>query len=169
MGLKAYIIKKGRHYSNHLPKLWIGKKLILSAKVKMDKNCWFKLEEPADYAINKLVGWSYGFHHKNSIRIGWRPSIDRKNWIELHLYIYERGGRRQHYIDLIECNTENKIDITYHPDKSRITYSLYRAIVISNGVMNAKLKTSWWGYYLFPYFGGTKTAVVDTRIDLELL
>ena len=167
MGLKTYIIKKGKHYSNHLPRLWFGKKHSLSVKINMDKSCWFKLEEPADYAINKLVGWSYGYHHHNSIRVGWRPSIDRENWIEFHLYVYTNGGRSQHYIDKVECNIENKLDITYHPEKSIITYSLHRPIVISNGYMYAKVKTSWWGYYLFPYFGGIKTAPTDIKIDLK--
>lgn len=164
--MKSYIIKKGKHYSWHFPRLWFGKKNVLNFNFCMSQSCWFPMQDSDDYAINKLTGWSYGLHHKNSIRVGWRPS-DRNNWIELHLYIYANGIRSDYYMDIVECGIKNIVELTYYSKKGRIVYSIHRPIAICNGVISVRPEKTWWGYYLFPYFGGIKTAAVDTRIDLS--
>lgn len=166
--MMKYLMKKGTHYSLHFPKFWFGKKRSMSFKVRMGKECWFLKKDSADYSINKLTGWSYGRHHKNSIRVGWVPAV-RKNWIDLYLYTYEKGVRYKHQMDTIECGVNNHVDLDFCPEKGGAQYTVYRPIISNRGFIKTTPRTTWWGYYLFPYFGGKKPASVDTVIYLEFL
>lgn len=165
--MKTYTIKKGSHYSWHIPKFWIGKKNSISMEFRFYEECWFPMRDRDDYAINKLCGWSYGFHHRNSIRVGWTPSDTRKSWIDLYAYYYKNGERGQAFIGTVECGTFNKVQIEYDIKFNTVSCSLRRTISEETITFYAEVNPTWWGVFLFPFFGGRKTAAVNTRIDLS--
>lgn len=158
--MKTYTIKKGHHYSTHLPKLLFGNS-ILSSTVKFHKDCWFPLNTSDDYAINKLVGWSNGLHHRNSIRCGWRPAAV-PGFIDLFFYIYNKGHRKEAFFTTVECDKEFNLLMAYQGGK--ILFSIEeKMIIVKVDYSGPRL-----GYMLFPYFGGQNTAPHDINIDLEI-
>jgi len=163
--MKTYKIKKGNHYSFHAPKIIIGKHDKCSFKVRFHIDCWFSVKDPDDHAINKLFGWSYGFHHKDSIRIGWKPNADRKNWIELHFYIYAKGERISTAMSMIECGKSALINLD--ADTDLIEAVVKKEVITDTFRVFAKINRRYWGYFLYPYFGGKKTAPHDVHIDLD--
>lgn len=159
--MKTYTIKKGRHYSNHLPKLVYGMRN-LSTSVKFHSDCWFPLSQPDDYAINKLVGWSMGYHHTSSIRCGWRPA-GIPGYIDLFFYTYCQGYRHDEYFTTIECDKEFLLFMLISSDGD-ITFSASgKSVTLKGPCIGKKL-----GYLLFPYFGGKNTAPHDIHIDIDI-
>ena len=49
------------------------------------KNVFEKRNED-DEDINKLYGFSYGVHHKNSLRFSWKPDFNNKGMIKVSAY-----------------------------------------------------------------------------------
>jgi len=140
--MKTYLIKKGKHYS-----LNILNKIIAIEKVKIT----FRFDESAIYNIegddmkdwNKLFGFSRGFHHHNSVRLGWRWNNNTSK-IEITKYEYIDGVRK--YYDPI---------LSINPNE---THSLEIEIANKN---SCKL-----GYSLHPFFGGNVPAPHDVRIQV---
>lgn len=163
--MKKYTIKKGRHYSNHLPRLTYDRRII-EAKVKFSSECWFPLREPDDYAVNKLLGWSFGYHHKDSLRIGWRPS-GGEGYIDLFFYIYRYGQRYERYFTTVACDTEYDLTLAIG-SRGSISASVGTSVVIMGGHYFLENDMPKLGYILFPYFGGKKTAPHNMSIELEL-
>ncbi len=142
-----------------------------SRRVMFSKSCTYKLDENYDQ-VNKLFGFSEGFHHWNSARFGWR-CLDGEN-IEILAYCYVNGERiitpmmKCKTDSWIFCNIQNKKDkyifktldirnngfVTYvdKPIKKNI-YSLFKVFI----------------YKLFPYFGGKIAAPKDMRIFMVKL
>jgi len=137
-----------------------------SIRVYFFQNCTYKLTENYDQ-VNKLYGFSEGFHHWNSARIGWRCT-DGEN-IELLAYCYINGERVIKPMitckpdSWIFCNIQNKtnkyvfkalspnnqsITVSVDKDKSFSYYSLFKLFI----------------YRLFPYFGGKISAPHDMNI-----
>lgn len=137
-----------------------------SIRVYFFKNCVYKLTENYDQ-INKLYGFSEGFHHWNSARIGWR-CMDGEN-IELLAYCYIDGHRI--IKPMIKCKPEswvfcniqsknskyvlkalipNKQSITVSIDKPKklSIYSLFKLFI----------------YKLYSYFGGKVAAPQDMNL-----
>lgn len=139
-----------------------------SMRVFFKKNCTYKLEENFDQ-VNKLFGFSEGFHHWNSARIGWR-SIDGET-IELIAYCYINGKRiikpmiKCKPEEWVFCNIQNKpskyvlkamisegdcITVSVDKDKKISIYSFFKLFI----------------YRLFPYFGGKIAAPHDMELCL---
>jgi hypothetical protein len=90
--MEIFKIKKGKHKSVFFrPKLHFFKNEICK-RVKFDKSAQYQLNNVDQFDINKLFGISYGFHHKNSARFGWRWST-RMEKIEILAYVYRDGKR----------------------------------------------------------------------------
>lgn len=137
------------------------------AKVIFYSDCLHKRLPKNFDQINKLYGFSEGFHHWNSARIGWR-CIDGVN-IELFAYAYVNGERIQKQMikvrveDTILCCIQKKIgkyvfkanqlngqSITVSIDIPRkfTFYSLFKLFI----------------YRLYPYFGGAIPAPQNMSI-----
>jgi hypothetical protein len=137
-----------------------------SIRVYFFQNCTYKLTENYDQ-VNKLYGFSEGFHHWNSARIGWRCT-DGEN-IELLAYCYINGKRVIKPMitcksdSWVFCNIQNKtnkyvfkalspnnqsITVSVDKEKSFSYYSLFKLFI----------------YRLFPYFGGKISAPHDMNI-----
>jgi hypothetical protein len=137
-----------------------------SRRVFFLPSCLYQLSENYDQ-VNKLYGFSEGFHHWNSARIGWRCT-DGVN-IELIAYAYVNGQRiikpmiKCKPNTWVFCNIQNKPSkyvfkamcpkgeaITISVPKKFSIYSLFKLFI----------------YRLFPYFGGKIAAPQDMGIYL---
>jgi hypothetical protein len=132
----------------------------LSYEVVFTDSCKYDIgSDQSD--INKLFGFSYGFHHHQSDRIGWRwnPSLNK---IELLLYSYEQKVRRSFKLTEVALNTLNIIELEVYLN------GLYRhiSIKINNETYAFCLLQDpvYWGYTLGLYFGGNRTAPHNMNI-----
>lgn len=135
---------------------------------------YFKFTETAIYRfydddqhdVNKLFGFSFGWHHKNSVRFGWRPTKDLTK-IEIVGYEYINKLRVPTIpICDVELNKWYKYElkykggvfgqIEYHVTDGEKQFGTIHPIVLRN-----KFNL---GYRLFLYFGGNKKAPHDILI-----
>lgn len=155
------IIPQNSHYSTgwSLGKTHWGR-TSMSYMVKFSASC---LELPGvfecDGDFNKLFGWSYGWHHSNSIRIGWK-AVDNK--IRLAMYTYEDGKRYIKGFAWANVEVMNQVSINYDPVTCVIEFKLND----KSAYMMYYKKPSF-GYNLMPYFGGQCPA--PTTMEIQLL
>lgn len=163
-----YTISKGNHYADgiHLG-LHFGATSVKKT-VWFDSSCYYNLGGPDQLDINKLYGFSEGFHHCNSARFGWRCDVDA-GMIQLHGYVY-RDGKRVNEWDtntliqtvkferMIETQIEIKHDYYLFKVKDG-NFSTVKAIARGRHCFPV-------GYELFPYFGGNMCAPHDMSIEL---
>ena len=137
-----------------------------SVRVYFFPSCTYRLSENYDQ-VNKLYGFSEGFHHWNSARIGWR-CVDGEN-IELLAYCYINGQRvikpmiKCKPETWVFCNIQNKnskyvfkaltpnnqsITVSVDKDKKFSVYNLFKLFM----------------YKLYPYFGGKIAAPHDMSL-----
>ncbi len=57
-----------------------------------EQSAIYQFNDEDQHDVNKLFGFSVGWHHKNSYRFGWRPSADLTK-IEIVAYEYRNGVR----------------------------------------------------------------------------
>lgn len=159
-----YVIKKGKHYSQHPIRLhWYRKSMVATFKLMGD--CSYDLKEPDDYAINKLCGWSMGIsHHTNSIRCGWRPS-GTPGIISLFFYLYSNGKRMEHLFTNIAIMKEYILEMKLIDN--RVNFSLKGNGQTADKSISYNAPYLKFGYALFPYVGGKLPARWDTHIELD--
>ena len=113
--------------------------------------------------FNKIGGISFGPHHRNSIRLGYRPHWSVEGQFHLTDYRYDRGKLD---IDF------NIFDTVHINEWKEITYQFQHidgtAFVSRDGENVGALKTTFWGYQLFPYHGGDFPAHQDMSMDLQV-
>lgn len=150
--MKTYIIPKGWHYSLHLPKLYDGVKKEFIIKVKPDNSWRYYFHSVDQIDINKL--WGIGFGnvlfdgpHTNSIRLGWNynPNNDSINW---WYYYYENSIRNYDYLTTSFINEDIEFPFQLKDE----------SFLIGNKEIPYIYPQDRTGYYLFPYFGGNRTA-----------
>lgn len=159
---KQYKIKKGKHYSGFRISPTYNK---MSSKYEVifKENCIYDLHDEDQYDVNKLFGLSYGYHHINSARFGWRADGEK---IQLSLYCYREGQR--YMKDICQLDTERTYTLEI---KNEGTY--YEFLISGNtssfmayGKIT-KPQTPKLGYNLFPYFGGNEPAPHDIEILMK--
>lgn len=172
--MTEYKLKKGNFRSSGLHiGLHIGT-TEETYKVKFSKEC---LYTPIDWENdwNKLCGWSYGMHHKNSIRVCWRPQmvdgLDFNNQltgnIELCIYVYENSVRLISEKTLVVgAEKEYEFTLKHNIFDNSIVLNFPQ---LGNGTSMRYTTKPSWGYRLFPYFGGNNPAPHDMSIELERL
>lgn len=161
------VIKQGNHDSFSFSELGLHfGKTKESYEVIFDESCRYDFKNINNLDWNKGSGWSYGLHHKNSIRWSWRYNKEEDN-IQVSLYNYIDGilqvredciklelGKK-YYIDLINSETlQQSFLIVTSLDKPKM---LLRGDYISPK----------WGYNLGLYFGGQETPEKDIRIFIK--
>lgn len=161
-------IIKGFHYCfnflNFKP-YFCKESLQSSYKVKFTQSCRYIIgKDQTD--VNKLFGFSYGFHHNQSDRIGWRYN-NITNKIELLLYSYECKKRYSFLLKSFDINEDIIIKLSVDLKED------YRSIIIE--INNKRIsyflkhKQTFWGYTLGSYFGGNRTAPHNILIDIAKL
>lgn len=162
-----HIAKNKNKSSNRQLKLLFFKKKI-KHNVSFDNSCKYNFNDIDQYDINKLFGFSFGFHHKNSARFGWRWDVD-KNKLEILAYIYRDGKRIKEWEENIKiCHLEplENVEMKIKVENGHYIFSVKKLnLEYSLKIKHGKLR--FWGYYLNPYFGGNKKAPHDMIITLN--
>jgi len=159
---KVHTIRKGTHgtWWDFAPTFF---RRSMSRTVMFSDSCIYEPDSENDW--NKLFGWSYGHHHDNSIRVGWR--VYKGKSIELALYVYRDGVREVHIIDAIPLNIMCEIYIKTFKDKLEIKSKKYiKDIEIDRYFSINTINYKWYGYLLFPYFGGQAKAPHTMKIKI---
>jgi len=161
----VYTIDKGKHKSgnhfsifhrnlNHEP---------LQYRSLFFNNCWYKLSDIEFDGINQLVGFSYGYHHRNSVRVGWKPNYNKEGVIDLYAYWYNMSNK-YNYNFITSIKTEQYFNIYFYETNKTIDIQINN-VFYSIDFKFPKFK---YGYYLYPYFGGKSTAPHDVDIYLNI-
>ena len=117
--------------------------------------------------VNKLFGFSIGYHHHNSFRFGWRPTKNLKQ-IEIIGYEY-KNKERVPYINLykVELNEWYLFKLFYNGIENKVEYSIIdfnkNKFLRIQSEVNIKHKF-YWGYKLGLYFGGIYKTIQDIII-----
>lgn len=160
-----YTINKRFHFSNrfiHKILSFINEKKRMSYKVTFNETCIYEDKTDDRFDINKLFGFSNGMHHTNSYRFGWN-CLDNK--IHVYSYCYIDGKRISNEIGVVNINEQHIFTIYVNHDECVFTViddndKIQQDII---KITNRKI----FGYRLWPYFGGNKTAPKKIKIDLE--
>jgi len=129
----------------------------------------YQFSDEDQWDVNKLFGFSLGFHHVNSFRFGWRPTKDLTS-IEIVGYEYRNKIR---FPTVEVCNVQldkwYTYTIKYSANKNIIQYIVTEAFGSYVGIISIT-KADFpnersWSYRLGLYFGGNKVAPHDIRID----
>lgn len=167
----VYVIKEGRHYPS--PCMGINLKLF---NKKTDFSTHFSVLFRQDCAyyidtdqsdINKLYGFSYGMHHNESDRIGWRYLVDERK-MELVLYSYVGGKVIKKPITKIYLGERHDIAMSVHIDKA--SGKRYIDINIDSFSYHYELespKCYWFTYDVSLYFGGNRTAPHRMHVEID--
>jgi hypothetical protein len=133
----------------------------MERKLVLGKNCLYE-DTSGEGDWNKAFGFSYGRHHKNSFRIGWRC---KEGHLETCLYYYEGGIRRTIPLRIVRPNTVNTFRIDYYAETVVVKHGNpirgYSYTKVS--VTNVKVRP---GYYLYPYFGGQAKAPYKMKLRI---
>lgn len=161
MKFKHYVINRGMHRSG----LYFAphyNKTKQSYFAVFSKDCVYEFNDEDQFDVNKLFGLSFGLHHNNSARFGWR-SVGHQ--IELSAYCYVNKNRVILPLGLIDIDKSYKLELVITDD-----YYIFNVYNEQNLVYNGnirKSKTRCLGYKLFPYFGGNRTAPHTMHIMLN--
>lgn len=156
--MNVYTIKEGKHRSglHFLPHFGSTR---MHVQAMLSRHCWFEKRDYNDDDLNKLAGFSFGFHHRNSLRIGWVPDFKNENVFKLFAYWYNQGSFRMEFLTVVRGG--QVFDIRLDAKNQH---------VIVAGVAKTipfELPRFRWGYHLYPYFGGDNRAPHDLRIMLS--
>lgn len=168
----TYTISKGKHYPDGwgfpgyaLGGIHSGMIQNLTKTVTFDASC---LMLPEDLTCrndwNKLFGWSYGAHHRNSLRIGWRVMPEGK--IRIAMYLYENGIRRSRGFASIDTDKAYDISITHYHDTGDLIFR------VRSTTYDRQWNDAWrgckpcTGYFLGLYHGGNCTAPQTMLISM---
>ena len=170
-----YLLKEGKNYSNG-----INAKLLLNPTgmkhtVNFNKNCLYDLRTVDQSDINKLFGFSFGYHHHNSIRFGWRSNVQRQK-IEILAYMHKEGKLIQEWDDdismgFLDTDRDYHLELKYLKGPTGFdTY--YFSIKDEYDILHATAFEAPkfllpLGYKLYPYFGGNRKAPHDMLITLS--
>jgi len=156
-----YIIKKNRHFGWHWFKLFFKKESILKHDVTFTQSCLYKFGDVDDFDINKLFGRSFGMHHKNSVRFGWRPD---KNKIVIYSYTYRNSVREYKELTTCDVGKSYTFQITCKDDLALMQVSCSSYKIRYGATLE---KGGNFGYKLYPFFGGNKAAPHDVTIFVD--
>lgn len=165
-----FVIHKNKHYSsNLLYKLFsfINLSSNLAYTVKFDRNCIYALSKQNQKDLNKLFGFSNGFHHKNSARFGWYYS-PYKNQISLWAYCYLGGKRVSQFICHLDLETEYNLYI-YNTAKGYLFSVAKEDSIVEICLVEHQIPLHFLSYKLWPYFGGKCPAPQEMHIHMKKL
>lgn len=167
---EKYTIEKGKHRSGIFFKPTFNLSKEREFHFIFTNSCIYHSDD-LDLAnqINKLCGFSFGYHHLDSIRIGWQANSEDKNKIKLFYYLYNKGVHTEKYICDVDLHSLNEIKILcdYRNNRFCIHVSKRDGVTIKMDLVKFIFPTIKIGYYLFPYFGGKLPAPHDMEIYLS--
>lgn len=155
-------IKQGKHYCTPFPIPKLGR-LEMEQYTSFDESCKYNLNTKDQSDINKLCGLSYGWHHYNSDRIGWRYLVD-EDVFEILTYSYINGVRIPSILlGYVKANEKfrSKVSTTIKNGKRIVVFELNDRCVAKE----YKVSKVWIKYTLGLYFGGNRTAPHDMVVN----
>lgn len=167
-------IFKGFHYGFPfwipVPRI-IGKNFMWSRqkKVRFHADCRYELDKDDMFDVNKLFGYSIGFHHENSARIGWRYNFEHDK-IDILLYFYNDGNRHYEKLCEVDFDKDYIISLYLRVDKHdeetiRVDAMVYNLGECYGNYMTYIQRDGVIGYNLPLYFGGNCVAPHTMTID----
>ena len=164
--MKKFTIKKGNHYKSKLNVRLHGDMSHVNFSVNFNTNCWYPYENDNSNDINKLYGISFGYHHIDSVRFGWKPDFNNINDIELYAYCYNGGER--YWEKIGNCKAANIYEMSIIFSLNDAIFAIFSKDHTSMIVTVPFKKPDFrYGYYLYPYFGGNNVAPNDITIHLQ--
>ena len=167
--MKEFIIKEGKHYSKGF-NFGFNKNNYLKFEAKFDNSCLYSFNDNDIYDINKLFGYTtMWYHHYQSARIGWR-CLDGEN-IQLLTYSYNAGHRHNGEHDFLGQVKPNEIFTCTIEDKEYAYKYTFEKEGEEPSIFFDNKEPDWFPfkYFLFPYFGGNKTAPHDMKFYINKL
>lgn len=166
-------IKKYRHYGTPFPfPHFFGCKtnrFFDSKSIQFDDTIKYNIGED-QLDVNKLFGFSYGLHHVDSDRIGFRYIIETNN-VELVLYSYEKGTRlKTHSLCKVEIGEKVSISLYVGLNEDGKREGRVKIVSETRGVIVdetfiREVKNPWIKYTLGLYFGGNRRAPHTINIE----
>ena len=159
--MKKWTIWKGWHFSlsniwkRFIPRIGTGPVTYI---FKLPKENWFPYKDPDDLDINKLAGYSYGWHHTDSIRIGWTPDFGREGYFTLYFYLYNSKVRTIKKFASVKADLDYAITISLVPELNYVTFDMIGETTPVKASEVFIIPSFKLGYSLWWYFGGNKTA-----------
>lgn len=147
------------------------KSFIISRWVNFTSSTMYFFNDEDQHDVNKLFGFSVGYHHNNSFRFGWRPNDDLTK-MEIVGYEYHDGIRIPTIpICEVDLNRWYRYDMIYFSITREVKYCVYDEdgnTICAEEHSSIKLKHIInFGYRLYLYFGGNKRAPHDMTIYME--
>lgn len=164
-------IQKGKHYSSCSTLKFHFNKKSIKFNISFSDDCIYNLESSDQFDINKLFGLSYGLHHKNSARFGWRWNLEKKKF-EILAYVYRDGKRINEWEEDILI-AEIKPVLIYEMEIIKDNENYIFTVTTTNrkNIYKKTIKCgnecNDFGYHLFPYFGGNQKAPHNMLILLS--
>ena len=97
--------------------------------------------------VQKVIGFSRGWHHWNSIRLGYNRS-ENTNFVRLFLYAYVKGKRNEQLITTVKVGTKVDVELSFK-------HHVFAAIIRGKFGQYSKVEYAPIyfpiGYQLFPY------------------
>ena len=125
-----------------------------------NESCLYDLKDVDQFDVNKLFGFSIGYHHKTSFRFGWRADLKTRT-IEIVAYEYHDNVRQTTMpICKIELNTWVYFELNYSPEGQTEYVVIDNKEIVLKNTVNI-IKNSGLGYTLGLYFGGNEVAPQD--------
>jgi hypothetical protein len=176
--VKNFKIGKGKHSSSHGLHFGFTMKRKITFKAILDESCLYTIPDNDKYDENKLFGFSSSWNHMiQSARIGWR-CMDGKSF-EIVTYSHNDGKIDFNDIKLLGTVLPNQpficsiVEPPYYKGDPKAYYVFTFRIEGDSNISftkNENTKSYFpFQYYLFPYFGGNKTAPHDMNIKIELI
>jgi hypothetical protein len=159
---KSYIVKAGNHASNEisLPTINVDQ---IKFKFKVDSSWYY--HAPVNPGWNKIRGFSYGHHQKNSsARLGYQCINDTVLVVGAYCYVNgvspQENPAQKGVIDTIYPGREYRCKIKYESGK----YIFEFEGKLWEGPAGEALG---WGYILNPYIGGEFTLDHDWHTSIK--
>ena len=159
--MKKFIIPKGCHYSNFLPKIFLtsgNASMTQSGEFTFTESCKYEISEES--CVNKLFGFCFGFGvHTNSIRFGWTYNSEM-NQIFIWKYVYLNKKLHKEKIFACEIGEKHKytLDIKRVGSNNAYTFNVNfkidTDIVADTNIVSGMCFITTLG----PYFGGNTRA-----------
>jgi len=148
-----YTIKKGGHSCSH-PMQWHNG---TTSETRMITLLDWYTGETFTF-ISKLWGYSYGAHQHNSARLGIKLFPD---YVRLVTYVYANRVRlKEKFICEMEYGSTFVSGIDY-------SEGWWRFMVDDRMVEVSTVVRPKWGYFLFPYYGGSEPAPKNILTTIE--
>jgi hypothetical protein len=158
--IKQYLIPRGFHYS-------IGSKFGFHTGLTsyyyafvLKDNCWY--EQQAVTGINKICGFTEGglFNriHRSSIRLGWQPCYEEKDYLYIYAYWYNNSSiYNSLFLAKVKVN-DYCHGYIQHVANNKTLIKLKSSGKLYFTAIDYNIPKNKWGRYCYPYHGGKSVA-----------